>query len=115
VYLRAELIDAKARNSVLDQELHTLLLQLHASQLQHLPGGVHTESDAERIRRRLEEELQQSPTHQHRSQSASLQDIIAFGGHSLYSDVPAISNLPKTSPRTTLLYPVICVGHKGRM
>jgi hypothetical protein len=85
VYLRAELIDAKARNSVLDQELHTLLLQLHACQLQHLPG-VHTESDAERIRRRLEEELQQSPTHQHRSQSASLQDIIALHGHSVVCD-----------------------------
>lgn len=114
MYLRAELIDAKAQNSVLDQELHTLLLQLHASQLQHLPG-VHTESDAERIRRRLEEELQQSPTHQHRSQSASLQDIIALHGHSLYSDVPSISDLPKTSPKATLLYPVICVGRKGRM
>ena len=107
MYLRAELIDAKARNSVLDQELHTLLLQLHASQLQHLPG-VHTESDAERIRRRLEEELQQSPTHQHRSQSVSLQDINAIHGHSLYSDMPAISHLPKTSPRATLLYLVIC-------
>ena len=85
MYLRAELIDAKARNSVLDQELHTLLLQLHACQLQHLPG-VHTESDAGRIRRRLEEELQQSPTHQHRSQSASFQDIIALHGYSVVCD-----------------------------
>lgn len=106
MYLRAELIDAKARNSVRDQELHTLLLQLHACQLQHLPG-VHTESDAERIRRRLEEELQQSPTHQRRSQSASLQDIIDLHGHSLQSDMPVISNLPKTSPKATFLYPVI--------
>lgn len=88
MYLRAELVDAKARHSVLDQELHTLLLQLHACQLQHLPG-VHTESDAERIRRRLEEELQQSPTQQHRSQSASLQDIIALHGHSIVTSMPA--------------------------
>ena len=65
MFLRTELVEAKAQRSVLDQELHTLLLQLHACQLQHLPG-VHTEPDAERIRRRLEEELQRSPTRQHR-------------------------------------------------
>lgn len=87
VYLRSELIDAKAQRTVLDQELHTLLLQLHACQLQHLPG-VHTEPDAERIRRKLEEELQRSPTHQHRSQFSSLQDIIASYIDSVGCDTP---------------------------
>ncbi|XP_069674241.1 uncharacterized protein [Periplaneta americana] len=72
VYLRSELVEAKAQRSVLDQELHTLLLQLHACQLQHLPS-VHTEPDAERIRRRLEEELQRSPTHQHRGKEDVMQ------------------------------------------
>ncbi|XP_023704625.1 Golgi-associated PDZ and coiled-coil motif-containing protein isoform X2 [Cryptotermes secundus] len=100
VYLRAELIDAKAQRSVLDQELHTLLLQLHACQLQHLPG-VHTEPDAERIRRRLEEELQQSPTHQHRLKEDGMQmSLLELA--SLHSELSQLRS-ENTALRNTLL------------
>ncbi|XP_066991480.2 Golgi-associated PDZ and coiled-coil motif-containing protein [Anabrus simplex] len=75
VHLRAELVEAKAQRATLEQELHTLLLQLHASQLQHLPGAhaQTVEPDAERIRRRLEQELQRSPAHQLRNKDEGLQ------------------------------------------
>ncbi|GLG93991.1 Golgi-associated PDZ and coiled-coil motif-containing protein [Gryllus bimaculatus] len=65
VHLRAEVVEAKATRASLEQELHTLLLQLHASQLQHTAGaGPALEPQAERIRRRLEKELQRSPARQ---------------------------------------------------
>ncbi|KAK7867383.1 hypothetical protein R5R35_008928 [Gryllus longicercus] len=65
VHLRAEVVEAKATRASLEQELHTLLLQLHASQLQRTAGaGPALEPQAERIRRRLEKELQRSPARQ---------------------------------------------------
>ncbi|KDR12726.1 uncharacterized protein LOC110835984 isoform X4 [Zootermopsis nevadensis] len=100
VYLRAELVDAKAQRSVLEQELHTLLLQLHACQLQHLPG-VHTEPDAERILRRLEEELQRSPTHQHRIKEDGTQ-VGVMEVASLRSELSQLQS-ENTALRNTLL------------
>ncbi|XP_049767923.1 uncharacterized protein LOC126101285 [Schistocerca cancellata] len=67
VHLRAELVEAVARRGSLEEELHALLLRLHAIQLQRLPGAAPLDADAERIRRRLEEELQRSPSRQQRS------------------------------------------------
>ncbi|KAJ9584623.1 hypothetical protein L9F63_021041, partial [Diploptera punctata] len=100
VFLRTELVEAKAQRSVLDQELHTLLLQLHACQLQHLPS-VHTEPDAERIRRRLEEELQRSPTRQHRGKEDDMQvGIMEIA--SLRSELAQLQS-ENTALRNTLL------------
>jgi len=65
VHLRAEVADARAVRLALEEQLHLLLLKLHAAQLQ-LPGGVGgvsagAEADAMRVLRRVQEELQQSP------------------------------------------------------
>lgn len=68
--MRAELIDSKSKREILEQELHTLLLQLHSAQLSHLPGLVggrtqdsKIEPDVNIIKKKLQDELKKSPTH----------------------------------------------------
>lgn len=68
--MRAELIDSKSKREILEQELHTLLLQLHSAQLSHLPGLVggrnqdsKIEPDVNIIKKKLQEELKKSPNH----------------------------------------------------
>lgn len=65
--MRAELVESKAKKDILEQELHNLLLQLHSSQLAHLPGqparsrpDPKIEPDVSNIKRRLEDELKKS-------------------------------------------------------
>lgn len=67
--MRAELIDSKSKKELLEQELHTLLLQLHSAQLSHLPGingrvqDSKIDPDVNIIRKKLQEELKKSPSH----------------------------------------------------
>lgn len=70
--MRAELIDSKSKREILEQELHTLLLQLHSAQLSHLPGmnggggraqDSKIEPDVNIIRKKLQDELKKSPSH----------------------------------------------------
>lgn len=65
--MRAELVESKAKKDILEQELHNLLLQLHSSQLAHLPGQLSKnkqdskiEPDVNNIKKRLEDELKKS-------------------------------------------------------
>lgn len=67
--MRAELVESKAKKDILEQELHNLLLQLHSSQLAHLPGQLaknkqdsKIEPDVHNIKKRLEDELKKSTT-----------------------------------------------------
>lgn len=67
--MRAELVESKAKKDILEQELHNLLLQLHSSQLAHLPGQLaknkqdfKIEPDVYNIKKRLEDELKKSAT-----------------------------------------------------
>lgn len=67
--MRAELVESKAKKDILEQELHNLLLQLHSSQLAHLPGQLaknkqdsKIEPDVNNIKKRLEDELKKSAT-----------------------------------------------------
>lgn len=67
--MRAELVESKAKKDILEQELHNLLLQLHSSQLAHLPGQLaknkqdsKIEPDVNNIKKRLEDELKKSTT-----------------------------------------------------
>ncbi|XP_059139989.1 Golgi-associated PDZ and coiled-coil motif-containing protein-like [Physella acuta] len=56
VDLRSEIIEVQAAKSVLEKELHTLLLQLHSSQLEvHELRGL--EVDSQEIKKKLEAEL----------------------------------------------------------
>ncbi|XP_060517759.1 Golgi-associated PDZ and coiled-coil motif-containing protein-like [Cylas formicarius] len=68
IHLRAELVESKAKNHLLENELHNILLQLHSSQLSHLPDSLsnkkvdsHFKPDVSAIKKRLEAELRQSP------------------------------------------------------
>lgn len=69
IHMRAELVESKAKKDILEQELHNLLLQLHSSQLAHLPGQLaknkqdsKIEPDVNNIKKRLEDELKKSAT-----------------------------------------------------
>ncbi|GLV41386.1 brachyenteron [Carabus blaptoides fortunei] len=70
IHMRAELIESKSKREILEQELHTLLLQLHSAQLSHLPGLVSgknqdskIEPDVNIIKKKLQDELKKSPSH----------------------------------------------------
>lgn len=70
IHMRAELIESKSKREILEQELHTLLLQLHSAQLSHLPsmnGGriqdSKIEPDVNIIKKKLQDELKKSPSH----------------------------------------------------
>lgn len=57
--MRAELVDNKTRNQSLEEELHTILVQLHTTKLQHLSG-----EDGLAITNKLQKGLvERSPTH----------------------------------------------------
>ncbi|KAG8307374.1 hypothetical protein J6590_023145 [Homalodisca vitripennis] len=57
--MRAELVDTKTRNQCLEEELHTVLVQLHTAQLKQLQGD-----DGLTIKNKLQQGLiQRSPTH----------------------------------------------------
>ncbi|XP_046664891.1 Golgi-associated PDZ and coiled-coil motif-containing protein-like isoform X2 [Homalodisca vitripennis] len=59
VNMRAELVDTKTRNQCLEEELHTVLVQLHTAQLKQLQGD-----DGLTIKNKLQQGLiQRSPTH----------------------------------------------------
>lgn len=65
--MRAELVESKAKKDILEQELHNLLLQLHSSQLAHLPGQLSKskpdpkiEPYIHNVKRRLEDELKKN-------------------------------------------------------
>lgn len=59
VNMRAELVDTKTHCQCLEEELHTVLVQLHATQLQKLHGD-----DGLTISNKLQQNLlQRSPTH----------------------------------------------------
>lgn len=63
-------MESKAKKDILEQELHNLLLQLHSSQLSHLPGQLaknkhdsnKIEPDVNNIKKRFEDELKKSVT-----------------------------------------------------
>ncbi|KAF2904882.1 hypothetical protein ILUMI_01299 [Ignelater luminosus] len=70
IHMRAELVESKAKRELLEQELHNLLLQLHSSQLAQLPGltgnriqNSKFEPDVNNIKKKFEDELKSSPTH----------------------------------------------------
>ncbi|KAJ8958794.1 hypothetical protein NQ318_019552, partial [Aromia moschata] len=68
IHMRAELIEAKSKKELLEGELHTLLLQLHSSQLSKIPDGLgnkrqdqHLKPDVNAIKKKLDDEIKQSP------------------------------------------------------
>uniref|UniRef100_A0A1Y1KPL3 PDZ domain-containing protein n=2 Tax=Photinus pyralis TaxID=7054 RepID=A0A1Y1KPL3_PHOPY len=70
IHMRAELIESRAKRELLEQELHNLLLQLHTSQLSQLPTitgnkvqNSKFEPDASNIKKKFENEIKSSPTH----------------------------------------------------
>ncbi|XP_025829519.1 probable serine/threonine-protein kinase DDB_G0282963 isoform X1 [Agrilus planipennis] len=66
--MRAELVESKSKHEILEQELHNLILQLHSSQLSQLPSLSlnknldPTKHDIHNIKKRLDEEIKNSPT-----------------------------------------------------
>ncbi|XP_075234020.1 Golgi-associated PDZ and coiled-coil motif-containing protein-like isoform X2 [Lycorma delicatula] len=59
VHMRTELVETKTRNQALGEELHAVLVQLHTTQLQQLPGD-----DGLSIQNKLQKGLiERSPTH----------------------------------------------------
>lgn len=75
-------MESKAKREILEQELHNLLLQLHSSQLAHLPGQLanrkqekQIEPDINNIKKKLENELRRSsPTNLSKSKSNTVHD-----------------------------------------
>ncbi|KAF5281258.1 hypothetical protein FQA39_LY05144 [Lamprigera yunnana] len=67
--MRAELIESRAKRELLEQELHSLLLQLHTLQLSQLPnatGRVQNpkfEPDVSNIKKKFESEIKNTPKH----------------------------------------------------
>lgn len=67
IHLRAELVESRAKRDILEQEFHSLLLQLHSSQLSHLPAQLSNrkqdgklQPDVNNIRKKLEDEIRKS-------------------------------------------------------
>lgn len=57
--MRTELVETKTRNQALGEELHAVLVQLHTTQLQQLPG-----EDGLSIQNKLQKGLvERSPSH----------------------------------------------------
>ena len=51
--LRSDLYEVRATKSILEKELHTMLLQLHASQLQVHQKSGQTDLDSDSIKKKL--------------------------------------------------------------
>lgn len=72
IHMRAELVESKSKRESLEQELHNLLLQLHSSQL-GITGnrnhGPRFEPDLNNIKKKVEDELKRSPSHNNHQNS----------------------------------------------
>lgn len=90
IHLRAELVESRSKRELLEQEFHSLLLQLHSSQLSHLPTQLSNrkqdaklEPDVSNIRKRFEDEIRRSSPNNINKNSAKESEELKFSSNLL--------------------------------